>query len=177
MPGFVITPVLQDLYGVLIPFVISVTGLAAASVVQGLPNRAPMPLPGFISIQALFRHRLRTNLHEWDEISPLPTMANLEEGVELTTQIDCYGPSSEDWASMLSATLRDEYGCTALAPTLSPLYADDARMIPLVAGENQYEERWSLDARFQYNPVTTLAQQYARVLALTLIDVQEKYPA
>jgi hypothetical protein len=109
----------------------------------------------------------------------------LDEGVELTVQIDCYGPEStdpaavgaEDWASILSATLRDEYGCAQLAPLLSPLWADEARMIPLVDGEEQYEERWSLDAHFQYDPITTIPQQYAATLDLEMIRVpQESYP-
>jgi hypothetical protein len=177
MSGFAISPTLQQVYAALIPFIMTVTGLSASQVVQGLPNRAAMPLPGFISVQALFRHRLRTNVHSYPTIGE-PTTVAIEEGVELTVQIDCYGPQTtaevegaEDWATILSTTLRDEYGCTALAPILQPLYADDARMIPLVAGEQQYEERWSVDAHFQYDPQTTVPQQYADALALGLIDV------
>ena len=106
-----------------------------------------------------------------------PGTQTMEEGVELSIQIDCYGPSSCDWANMLSATLRDEYGVDQLGPQgLTPLYADDARMIPLVDGEDQYEERWSLDAHFQINPVTTIQQQSAEVLDLTLINVDAEFP-
>jgi hypothetical protein len=171
---------LQSLYAVLVPFVMSVTGLDAAHVVQGLPNRATMPTPGFVSMQALFRKRLRTNIHSQ---ALAPNNATLEEGVELTVQMDCYGPQStgsgdgaEDWATILSATLRDQYGCAALAPTMQPLYADEARLIPLIAGEEQYEERWSLDAHFQYNPVITIPQQSADVATIGLVDVDERYP-
>jgi hypothetical protein len=178
MPGLSVTPTLQALYGALVPFIIGVTGLSGAQVIQGVQNRAPMPSPssaGFILVQAINRTRLRTNLHHY---SLAPSIeAQLEEGVELTVQIDCYGTSACDWADMLSATLRDEYGCTALAPTLSPLYADEARMIPLVDGEDQYEERWMLTAAFQFNPVTTIPQQYADVLDLTLVNVEKAYPA
>lgn len=181
MSGFAIAPNLQQIYAALVPFIMTVTGLAAANVVQGLPNRASMPLPGFISVQGIFRHRLRTNIHGYTGAPS--SQATIEEGVELTVQIDCYGPETtdevvgaEDWANLLSATLRDEYGCAALAPTLSPLYADDARMIPLVDGEEQYEERWSLDAHFQFNPVTTIPQQYADVVDLILWDVPQQEP-
>jgi hypothetical protein len=178
---FAIAPNLQALYTALVPFVMLVTGLDSAHVVQGLPNRAAMPSNGFVSMQAIFRKRLRTNLHTQ---SAPPTSATLEEGVELTVQMDCYGPQStgagdgaEDWATILSATLRDQYGCAALAPTLQPLYADEARMIPLTDGEEQYEERWNLDAHFQYNPLITIPQQSADVLTLGLVDVDERYPA
>jgi hypothetical protein len=177
-----IAPTLQQVYAPLVAFIIALTGLPATSVVQGIPNRVPMPKPGFVTVQALFRNRLMTNVDLWDEVTEPPIQAAIQDAVELRVQIDCYGPTACDWANMLSATLRDEYGCTQLAAlattfTLQPLYADDARMIPLVDGEEQYEERWSLDARFQINPVTTIPQQYADVVDLTMIDVPIPGPA
>lgn len=179
MSGLVVTPTLngvtKSVYAALAPFIIAVTGLAPANVIQGIQNRASMPeFDNFVLIQALTRHRLRTNLHDYSVANA--GNVNIQEGVELAVQIDCYGTSAEDWATMLSSTLRDEYGCTALGPNVQPLYADDARLIPLVAGEEQYEERWSVDARFQYNPVTTPPQQYATALALGMIDVDVAYP-
>jgi len=179
MNGLTVTPTLNgaagSVYAALVPFIMAVTGVPAANVIQGLQNRASMPLPGFIVVQAITRHRLRTNIHDYSVASAGDV--NIEEGVELAVQIDCYGPSGEDWATILSSTLRDEYGCNLLLPSgVQPLYADDARMIPLVAGEEQYEERWSLDAHFQYNPTTTAPQQYADALDLTLVDVEERYP-
>jgi len=171
-----VTPGLQDVYAAIATFIVGVTGLAADQVVQGLPNRAPMPLPGFVMFQATEFRRLRTNQHGWDEIDPQPATMAIDQAIELTVQIDCYGPSSADWATMLSTLLRDEYGCTALAPSCQPLFADEARMIPLVDGEEQYEERWSLDARFQVNPVTTIPQQYADTLDLNFVSVEERFP-
>jgi hypothetical protein len=184
--GFAVTPVLGAVYAALVPFIATVTGLPAANIVLGIPNRAAMPSPGFISIQALHRHRLRTNIHGPVAVGApgQPGTLNIEEGVELTLQIDCYSEpvadaaaqTAEDWATMLSATLRDEYGCDQLAPTVTPLFADDAQMIPLVAGEEQYEERWALEARFQYDPVTTIPQESAAALKLELIDVPNLTP-
>lgn len=242
-----ITPTLQAVYAALVPFIVATTGVAQSNVIQGIQNLAAMPLPGFIVVQALDRHRLRTNIDTWDDteqfvgtgsvtlnnltltvsgvtfgtlavgqpvimpgVTPGTTIAalgtgtggagtytlsavatanesgvalsvppgtqTLEEGVEVRVQIDCYGPSACDWANILSATLRDPYGCTALAPTLTPLYADDARMMPLIDAEQQYEERWSLDACFQVNFVTTVQQQYTDDLELTVENVQVEYP-
>jgi hypothetical protein len=175
MTAATVTPTLQTVYSALMPFIVGLTGLPPASVIQGIQNRAAMPLPGFILVQALDRHRLRTNIDSMVEANP-PISQTMEEGVELRVQIDCYGPSSCDWANMLSATLRDEYGVDALSPTLVPLYADDARMIPLVDAELQYEERWMVEANFQINPVTTIPQQYTDALDLTLVDVNVDYP-
>ena len=171
-----VTPGFQSVYTALVPFVMGVTGLTADSVVQGLPNRASMPEPGFVTIQGITRKRLSTTLQIWNETDSLPSTIQFEQDVELGIQIDCYGPSSGDWADTLTTLLRSEYGVNALAPNVAPLYADDARLIPLVDGEEQWEERWSIDARFQYNPVTTVPQQYANVVDLTIINVQEAYP-
>jgi hypothetical protein len=184
MTALVVTPILQNLYGALAAFIAGVTGLEAGeTVVQGLPNRAAMPLPGFIVIQSVTRTRLRTNLHTYGT-SGDPTTVAIEEGVQLRVQIDCYGPQStdaitgaEDWATMLSTTLRDAYGVSILEPSgIVPLHADEARMVPLVDGEDQYEERWMLEAFFQYNPVTTAPQQYADELTMKLWDVPVQAP-
>lgn len=184
MSGLTITPILQSgVYAPLAAFIQLVTGLGAEQVVQGIPNRASMPTPGFISYQTIFRHRLATNLHTYDQVDPNPTTASILESIELTVQIDCYGPQStdeiegpEDWANILSATLRDEYGVTNLGPTLTPLYADDAQMIPLVNAEDQYEERWMVTARFEFDPTTVIPQEYANVLKIKLWDVPLQAP-
>lgn len=180
MTALAITPLLQQFYAGLVAYIAGVLGLDAEHVVVGLANRVSMPTTGFVLIQAITTRRLRWNLHDFQTLAP--TEADIIEGIEVQVQIDCYGPQTtettdntgvaSDWAQILSATLNDEFGCTALAPSnLQPLYANEARMIPLVDGEEQYEERWSLDAHFQYNPVVTIPQQSANVLKLDLIDV------
>lgn len=180
-----VAPTLQTFYAALASFIATVTGLPASNVVQGLPNRASMPLPGFVMFQAVNRRRLRFNIDTFDTTDSDPTQSTIEEGLELTVQIDCYGPQSTDatvgacdWANMLSATLRDAYGCSFFEAVLAgcdPLYADEARMSPLVDGEDQYEERWSLDARFQLDVVTTIPQGYAEALDIELINVEEAF--
>lgn len=180
-----VVPTEQQFYAALTSFISTVTGLAASNIVQALPNRAPMPLPGFISFQAIHRRRLRWNIDTFDTTDDDPTESTIEEGLELTVQIDCYGPQSTsaatgamDWANMLAATLRDQYGCAFFESQLSgcdPLYADDARMMPLIDAEEQYEERWSLDARFQLDVVTTVPQGYAKALDLEFINVEEAF--
>jgi hypothetical protein len=71
---------------------------------------------------------------------------------------------------------RDEYGCNMLNPEASPLYTDDARMVPLVTGEEQYLERYVLTAVLQTNPVTTVSQQFADTANVGLINVDSTYP-
>jgi hypothetical protein len=149
-------------------------------VIRGLPNRAAMPPtpPGFILVQALFGGRLRMAIDTFTVGGNAPpTEYTAEQGIELAVQIDCYGRHSGTWAAIISTLFQDTYGCNALAPNCQPLYCNEARMIPLVDEELQYEERWSLDAHVQFNPVVTVPQQYADGLELTLKDVNVEFPS
>lgn len=173
----VVTPTLQtDVYPAVLAFLQGIVP-AGIPVIQGIANRVPAPPtpPGFVLFQAIGKARLRTSIDTWTGDDP--STLSVEQGVELTMQIDCYGPNSSDWADMITTLWRDPYGCAALAPSCQPLYADDARMIPLVDSEEQYEERWSVDARLQYNPVVTPAQDFADVATIKLVDVNEAYPS
>lgn len=170
----VISPVLTDVYTALASFI--GTALPGVTVIRGLANRVPMPVGGFIQMQALFQARLRTSIDSWDMTLSDPTTQTVEQGMRIDMQIDCFGPTSSDWAATLSTLLRDEYGCANLQ-NCQPLYADEAKMLPLIDAEKQYEERWMLQAAFQYNPVVTIPQQFADVVTVPLIDVEVAYPA
>lgn len=174
----IVAPTQQQVYAVLQPFIIKVTGLDPSLVIQGLPNRTAMPAadPGFVVMQAVFTRRLRTNVDTWDQTNPEPASTSQEQGTGIDVQLDCYGASSGDWAVMLSTLLRDEIGCLALAPYCQPLYVDDARLAPLTDSEDQYEQRWTLTARLQYNPVTTTAQDFMSTAEVTSVNVDEAYP-
>jgi hypothetical protein len=156
----------------------SVTGLGQSLVIQGLPNRTALPpaSPGFVSMQLTRAKRLRTNQVTWDQIGLNPTTLEIEQGTELRLQLDLYGAGSGDWGVMLETLLRDETACVALAPTCQPLYSSDATLVPLDDDEQQYEQRWMIEAVLQYNPVTTTPMQFANTLEVTLINVDETYP-
>ena len=148
-------------------------------VIRGLPNRAamPSPSPGFVVVQTILVNRLRWNIDTWNTTNPAPTALYAEHGTEVRVQIDCYGASSSDYATMIGTLWRDSYGCVALAPNCQPLYADEARMVPLIDSEQQYEERWMIDARLQWNPITTYPQTFTGTPAsVDLVNVNATYP-
>lgn len=187
MTGLVTTPTLQDVYGVLQPFIASVTGLPLNVIIQGTPNRASMPpaSPGYVSMQATVTKRLRTNVHRQSEDIDDDTL-EIEQGTQLEVQIDCFGASAPEWGVALSTLLRDDVGCAALAgvdsegnpvipPLCQPLYVDEVPFAPLDDSEEQYEQRWIVRAQIQYNPVTTPAQQFATAARVTVINVDERY--
>jgi hypothetical protein len=174
----VVAPTQSDVYAALGAFLSGVLP-AGVQVIRGLPNRAAMPptSPGFVTMQALFEERLNMPVHSWNyDASTPPATLDVEQGVDLPVQIDCYGPTSGDWAATISTCFEDEYGFAALAPNCDPLYCNQAQMAPLTDEELEYEERWSLEAHLQYNPVATVQQQFADTLDFTSIDVNVEFP-
>lgn len=193
-----VTPSQDDVYQAMEAFLAGILP-AGVPVIRGLPNLAAMPPspPGFVSMQALFEGRLRmpittyateslavldSNGHQvldsnGNPVENPPFEFSIEQGLELPMQIDCYGKHSGTWASLISTAFQSPYGCAALAPNCQPLYCNEARMIPLVNEELNYEERWSLDCHLQYDPVVTAPQQYTNELELALKNVTVEYPA
>lgn len=167
----------QDIYAALGAFIVSVVPTGVA-VVQLPVDRAamPPPEPGFVGMTANLQTRIMTNLDRWNHSDPDPSAIDIEQAVKLTVKLDCYGAAAFDWAIMLSTVLRDEYGVTALAPTLAPLYTEMPRFMPLTNAEEQYEQRWIVEAQLQYNPVVSTPMQFADAASVDLINVDVSYP-
>lgn len=171
-----ISPPLTDLYTAVKAFLVDILPVDPDFVIQGLGNRTAMPAGPCVVMTAILNGRLRTNQVTWDENDPAPTELTAEQGVQVTMQIDCYGSDSMDWAEIIATLWRDDYGCTALAPTCQPLFSDDPRQIPLIDSEMQYEARWLVSAQLQYNPVVSTPSQFADTLSVALVNVDEKFP-
>lgn len=147
-----------------------ILGLIDCEVIQGLGNGAPMPLGGFIAITPILKTRLSTNVATYTG-----TTKTTKQATRFDVQIDAYGPLSGDWASILSTMLRDDYACAAMGPSVQPLHADDPHMSPLMDGEQNYTQRWTLTASLQINPAVTVAQDSAIALQVDLLDVDAYY--
>jgi hypothetical protein len=175
-----VTPDLEAVYTKVNAFLATVVP-PGTEIVKGLGNRAPPPAGPHVAVTLLFQQRLRTNQAAYtDTGNPGPPEDQgaraVEVGMRLDMQLDFYGPDAGNWAAMTVALLRDDYGCEQLAPDCQPLYADEGRQIPFVTGEQQYQQRWTVTATLQYNPVTSLPQQFANAAVVDLINVDERYP-
>jgi hypothetical protein len=174
----VVSPTVDDVVTDVIAFIQAVLGTTIPCV-RGLGNRVPAPVPPFIVVTPLYQERLAYNTDTYSVPQgippPPPTQLSVQMSTRIDLQIDAYGPSSGTQIAMLAALWRDDYACNLMVNS-QPLYADEARMIPLVDSEAQYEERWSLTATAQYNPVLTPAQLFGDAADINLVDVQEAYP-
>lgn len=176
--SLVVAPALDDVFTALGDFLETVLPVGVP-VIQMPTNRTAMPPadPGFVGMTARMQGRIMTNLDKWNPQDVAPTTIDIEQAVQLTMQLDCYGAQSGDWATILSTVLRDEFSIDALKATpIVPLYTDEPRFAPLVDGEEQYERRWIVEAYIQYNPVTSTPQQFADTLDVGLINVDVSYP-
>ena len=100
-------------------------------------------------------------------------MATLQP-VKFTAQVDVHGPLSADNAHIITTLFRDDYGVQLFAASgydVTPLYCGEPKQIPYLNGEQQIEERWTIEAVMQFNPLVTTPQQFASALAVALNEV------
>lgn len=104
----------------------------------------------------------------------------LLQPTKVHVQIDVHGPNSADNAQIISTLFRDDYAVEAFEGfgqgDITPLYADDPKQIPFLNAEQQYEDRWVIDAFLQVNAVVTVPQQFADEVDVGLVDVDVVYP-
>lgn len=155
---------------------------AGLEVVQGQDNRVPSPAGTDYAVYwPTFRKRLATNTVTASASVPagLLDRNNFKQPFEIHIQTDLHGPSSSDNATMISTLARSEYATaffSSASDAVQILYADDPKQMVFITGENQFEDRWVIEAVLQANPVTTTVQQFADVVTVGLIEVDTTYP-
>lgn len=93
---------------------------------------------------------------------------------EVAIQLDLHGPNAADMSSAVMAVMRDPWGVGALReadPGVVPLYASDPRQMPFINGEQQFEDRWVIDAVVQSNIEIDLPLQFADQLNALIHEV------
>jgi hypothetical protein len=152
-----------------------ISGQVACEVVRGMQNRTSMPPGDFIAMSPLSLGELARPV-----VSNTATSATYKQSKQWGVQLDCYGETSLDTASLLVALFRTDYACEFFAGyawELQPLYAEEPRQMPLIAGEEQYVQRWTFTVFVQYNPSVTVTQDSANALTAGIINVDANYPA
>lgn len=154
---------------------------SGVSVVKGQVNRVAEPAGSdFVVMTPILRSRIETNVTSYLDPFPLPgSVRNDLQPTQVTVQLDVHGPAGADNAQIISTLFRSGYAVDQFASSgfdVTPLYTADPRQMPFINGENQFEDRWVVDAVMQANPVVTTAQQFADVLDIGIISVDATYP-
>lgn len=155
----------ETVFTALREFLLSV--ISCTEVVRALDNRVPMPPGGFILMSPVTQVRLATNISSYT--LGAPDTKNVTQKIKFTAQIDCFGTKSNPWATTIATLLRDDFAVTKFPANVVPLYADDPRQIDFTDGEMQFEERWMVQAHFQYDPTIQVPAQLATTLAAPAI--------
>lgn len=148
----------------------------AAEVIQGQANRVAMPKGSFIEMTPLLTADLSTARSTYTPAQQLQSIAN---PVQWTCQLDFYGDGAADNAAMFKTVIRTAYACDQFAASglvFQPLYASDARNTAMINGEQQYENRYTLEFVAQFTPIVGVTQQSALALNVELAEVDETFP-
>lgn len=106
----------------------------------------------------------------------------LEAGSKFSVQLDFHSydlNSAADLATTVQAAFRDGYASAFFADmdaAISPLYADDPRLVPFLNENQQIEQRWMLEANLQANQTIRVPAQYADAVTVEVISVDAEYP-
>ena len=106
--------------------------------------------------------------------------ATVTEEVEVNVQLDVHGPASAENAQAISTLLRDEYGVNAflaIDSRVTPLHADDAAQRPFINDQNQFEQRWVVEALLQADESVLVPQDAAGSLTVTVKSIDATFPA
>lgn len=155
----------------------------AGEIVQGWTNRVSTPRGSFIVMSGLVKQILSSNTRLYEApVDPDPTGFQINmQSIDYHIQLDVYGPSSGDDAAILNTAFHSDRAYPFFAqqqpPGIAPLYMEDPKQSPIVDGEQQYDQRWTLVIHLQYKPAITDVQEFAAELSVSgIIDVDAYYP-
>lgn len=156
LPSIVLDTVIDALADFLQPFA------AASEIVRAQVNRVSMPPGDCVVLTELLGVDLAV---PYAENAPASSAVAVTGRARSDIQIDFYAPSAGDQCRAVMNAFRSGWGFSAFPDTVKPLYTSDGVQAPLVSGEEQWVSRWTLTVSLQYNPIVTLPQQFAEVLA------------
>lgn len=165
----------QDVFTALRTFLLLILP-TGTKVIQAQDNRVAIPKGKFVAMTARSNERLATNTGSYTDPGTNPGGKGVLTPSKFGIQLDFYGDDSAKWAATTQALMRDGYAFDNFPTGIKPLYADDPVQIPLINGEQQYEQRWKLEVMLQINPVVTVAQDFSDALSVNIINVEATYP-
>lgn len=172
---YVISPTESEIYKSVGQWLQSIlpTGMR---VVQGQQNRNAPPRDPFAVMTIIGRERIATNGWAYDG----EATRTLTEQVQVTMQINLFGPASSNQMQAVTLFWRDFQAVDffkGLGVPISPLFTSTTRQLGFETGERQYEDCWTVDLSMQVTLTTRAPQQFATSIPITLDEVVTAYPA
>lgn len=126
---------------------------STAPQIRGNVNRVPMPSSSFIVLTEIASIPLNKPIEIYGEAT-----GTLNEHTRIDVQIDFYGWELSETAKAIHSAFRTIWAVDNMPEWVTPLYCSDPRKIPIISAEEQYEQRWTMTATFQYNPDVIVPQ-------------------
>lgn len=169
----------DDLTTALRGFLLSIVD--TQTVELGQQNRTSMPIAdNFVIMTPLGQVGLSTNRVKYDDNGMYGQgKQQTQRSTQWPCQIDCYGERASEFASIIGTLIRSDYACewfSGNGPVLSPLYCSEPKQTAMVNGEQQYEDRWTLDFIGQYNPIVSTPLDFMDNITVGIVAADLKYP-
>lgn len=143
---------------------------AGTEVIRGQVNRVPMPASdNFAVMTEHTRQQLAQVVNAYDVNAGTETIAR---STAIAVQVDVYGTRAADNAQVLTTLLRSRWGADFFAARpVAPLYCADPQQMPILAGEQQWIQRWMVLTTLHASPGVTVPAQFADALITTLTEL------
>jgi len=162
------TITIDDVCAAIIAYLQPIVGVDVP-IIRGQQNRSSMPTSGFVVLTELKTRVISTPKSSLNDTGSMRTFVNDSLS---DWQVDYYGASSGDWASIVarmfaSADPTYQEGTSA---TVHAVYADDPMQTFLTNAEKQYEARWTGRVTLQYNDSVSVTRDSADTLAVNVFQ-------
>lgn len=107
----------------------------------------------------------------------------ITQSIRLAVQLDVHSDKlrkASDMAQTISTLLRDDYGVQLLKARclgVTPLYADDPKLVPFQNAEQDWESRYVVEAVLQVDQTVTVSQEFADDVEVERLPADILYPA
>jgi len=156
-----IDSVMDALGAFLQPFV------GSTPIIRAQVNRVSSPVDAFVEMTEILQVDLETPTSIY---VPANDQTNITGPKRIDIQVDFYGATSGDQSTAVKTVFRSEYCAEQFPGNIQPLYCSDSHQAPLITGEEQYENRWTLTVSLQYNPFVAIPQQAATEVVVTISE-------
>lgn len=147
--------------------------LPLAAIAHEMDNVVPIPQGGFVLMNHVNKHELSTSIQSYNALSQVLSYA---KSLDYVLQVDLYGASASDWATIVDTFWRSEEASDFLEPYgFDPLYAEDSLHLEFTNAEAQYEERWTTRLHLALNPVISLSTASMTFAKISPVSVVAAY--
>jgi len=135
---------------------------AGAEIVRAQVNRVPQPGVPCVVLTELLTNALQM---AWETHDGAAQTTEINEPTRIDIQVDFYDAQASEYCKAFKSAFRSAWGFDQFPAYLKPLYSGDGIQSPMITGEQQWGNRWTITVSLQYNPSVTVPQQSAQALA------------